>query len=117
TDAQVAEMKRTIREIRRAVEQGGDGIDEDFSFHLAVAQGTQNRFFVVALEGLRSQINLGIQLIRNLSTEPAALHLDIIESEHAEILNAIENQDAEQAVMTMVSHLSKGINRVFSTVS
>lgn len=113
-DSQIAEIERTIREMRKAVANGGDGIEEDFNFHLAVAQASGNRFFVIALEGLRDQINFGVDLIRKLSVEPMHARIFTIEGEHTEILDAIKAGNSQAARESMMRHIAKGIDRAFA---
>lgn len=114
---QIAEIERTIRAMRSAVTNGSEGIEEDFNFHIAVAQASRNRFFIIALEGLREQINFGVELLRKLSPEPMMTRIITIEEEHREILDAIKKGDPEAARSSMVRHIAKGIDRAFAPSS
>jgi len=87
------EISRAIKTMQRAISRGGQGVEEDFAFHLAIAQATENRFFVISLEALRSQIIFGINLNRSLSVEPIEQRLRPLIAEHARILDAIKKRD------------------------
>jgi DNA-binding FadR family transcriptional regulator len=112
-ESRIKEIARTIQAMRRAISQGKQGIDEDFAFHLAVAQATENRFFVISLEALRSQILFGINLNRTLSVTPLQQRLTDVEGEHSRILDAIRKADPDGARKAMADHIGKGIERVF----
>ncbi|MFV2034291.1 MAG: FadR/GntR family transcriptional regulator, partial [Halocynthiibacter sp.] len=44
------QISRAIKTMQQAISQGSQGVEEDFAFHLAIAQATENRFFVISLE-------------------------------------------------------------------
>jgi GntR family transcriptional repressor for pyruvate dehydrogenase complex len=89
-------------------------VEADFEFHIAVAQATRNRFFVMTLEALREPVLFGIKLIRSLSTTPAAERRRIVLTEHRLIYEAIRDQQPERAQRAMAHHLEAGIARLFN---
>lgn len=112
-EAHSREIGRAIQAMRRAIAQGSQAIEEDFAFHLAIAQATDNRFFLISLEALRSQIIFGINLNRSLSVDPITQRLKAVEAEHSRIFDAIRKRDSEAAGNAMANHIGKGIERVF----
>ncbi|WP_434126472.1 FadR/GntR family transcriptional regulator [Klebsiella quasipneumoniae] len=80
---------------------------EDFGFHLAVAQATNNKFFPEFLIYLRNQITLGLSIkykgarrFSNNTYRSNALR------EHQALLGAISNKDSNLARELMNAHLS-----------
>lgn len=107
------EIIRAIQAQQQAIKFGGDGIEEDFAFHLAIAQATENRFYVITLEALRTQTIFGINLVRSLSPMPGIEHMKNVEFEHSQILEAIQRQAPDAAANAMTAHLGKGLGRIF----
>ena len=80
---------------------------EDFSFHLAVAEATNNKYFPDFLIYLRNEITLGLNI-----KYQGSHHFSNSEyrrnslQEHQELVNAIARQDGESARQLMRDHLS-----------
>lgn len=89
-------------------------VEADFQFHIAVAQATRNRFFVMTLEALREPVLFGIQLIRSLSTTPDDERRRVVLDEHRQIYEAIRDRQPERAQHAMARHLEAGIARLFN---
>lgn len=117
TEESLAELSRALQNLRKAKIGPQNGIDEDFAFHLAVAQATGNRFFVINIEALKPQIIFSINLIRSLSVLSESSHRSESVEEHVQIFQAIEARDPDRARNTMSLALQKGIDRVFESKS
>ena len=91
-------------------------VEADFDFHIAVAQATRNRFFVMTLEAMRDPVLFGIRLIRSLSTTPHDERRRIVLTEHRLIYDAIRDREPERAQQAMTMHLEAGIARLFNDV-
>lgn len=80
---------------------------EDFSFHLAVAEATNNKYFPDFLIYLRNEITVGLNI-----KYQGSQHFSNAEyrknslQEHQELMDAIARQDSEQARQLMRAHLS-----------
>ena len=103
----VAQLKQAFERLDRVVKTNELGVDADFEFHMAVARATENRFFVDTLQTLRDNITIGMNLARNLSL------LSLVQSEHVEILEAIETGRPDDARHAMRAHLEAAKSRVF----
>lgn len=88
--------------------------EADFDFHMAVAQATRNRFFVMTLEALREPVLFGIKLIQSLSTTSLTERRRMVLTEHRMIYEAICAQQPERAQQAMAQHLEAGIARLFN---
>lgn len=79
---------------------------EDFSFHLAVAEATNNKYFPDFLIYLRNEITVGLNI-----KYQGSQHFSNAEyrknslQEHQELMDAIARQDSEQARQLMRAHL------------
>ena len=108
------DVSRAMRALDGAIATGESTIEADFAFHVEVARATRNRFFVITLDALHSQILFSINLIRSLSTRPLRERLQTVQAEHAAIFEAIKKGDREEAKRTMAEHLGHGVSRLFN---
>jgi GntR family transcriptional regulator, transcriptional repressor for pyruvate dehydrogenase complex len=113
--ARLAAMRRSrnhlkaINDAARALEDAFSrrqtGHDEDFSFHMAVAEATDNELFARLLTELadimRGSMAMGLSLTRTGSEVRRSQVL----KEHWQIADAIAAQDAETAALYMRFHL------------
>ena len=101
--------KKHIQAITAAIEGletvSGAGAEQDFAFHLAVAEATGNPFFVFALQNIRPQTLVGMRLGRSLSVLFPAERLNLVKEEHSVVLKAIVKKDAEAARAAMHAHI------------
>ncbi|MFC3282217.1 FadR/GntR family transcriptional regulator [Litchfieldella rifensis] len=111
------EDKRAITQALALLEQrirdNALGVDADFGFHLAIAQGTHNRFFSDTLLSLKESITYGQNLARGLGLRRPAHHLPEVQDEHQRIHDSILAGDAEAASLCMREHLGNSRRRVF----
>jgi len=87
------------------------GADDDYLFHLAVAQCTGNRFFVTVMTDLRESIMSGMDITRSFGSLRARVH-----AQHLEIHDAILGNDAEAAKSAMRRHLESAMRRAFEGI-
>jgi GntR family transcriptional regulator, transcriptional repressor for pyruvate dehydrogenase complex len=90
-------------------------VGSDIAFHLAIAEATNNSFYVQTLKALRVHITFGIQLIQSLSARPTAVRLAGVIAEHRLIVEAIAERRPDEARRHMSAHLQAGIDRLFPT--
>lgn len=115
-DDALAEIERALRAFEDAIAERQLGIDLDFKFHLAIAQASKNHFLVSALEHTREQIEVAMNLVRNLSLlRPDALRT-AAHREHATLVEAIRARDADAASARMIEHLQSSKTRVFEGI-
>jgi GntR family transcriptional regulator, transcriptional repressor for pyruvate dehydrogenase complex len=111
TPEQLAAIKDALRAIEAAIEEGGGAVNEDFTFHRAIADASGNPRFAELLEFLGRHV-IPRQSIRNsLSAAGQRLYLVRIQKEHGRIYAAIRDGDPTQARKTMRAHLTRSLNR------
>jgi DNA-binding FadR family transcriptional regulator len=111
--AQHVQVKMAHHRMHSAVASQHQGIEEDLAFHLAVAQASGNRFYLLTMEALAEQMRFSVQLIRDLSGPAPASRIQAVVQEHAAIEAAIAARDPERARQAMQAHLLGGIDRLF----
>lgn len=101
TDENIIKITRALDRYREMQKQGEATVEEDLMFHLEIADATQNPV-------LKSLLMVLIPDIITSFTKYDVCEDDVkIEryKEHQAILNAIKNQDIEQAAKVMKNHL------------
>src|SRR5262249_23497266 len=103
---------RALKAIDRAIKRGEGAINEDFAFHLAVADASENPKFSGVLEFLGRHV-IPRQSIRLTMTtgEEQAKYLTRIQREHDSIYAAIQNRDVAAARKAMRAHLASSLRR------
>lgn len=110
--AQMAAIAAAMKALKAAFADGTPGEDEDFAFHRAVAEATDNAIFVELLETIGGRTRrfmstaLGLTRLGSEERRRQVLH------EHTMILDAIEARDGETARLTMAFHLTQARARV-----
>jgi Transcriptional regulators len=111
--ADLAAMRRAIRGMVAATTEP-DYMRHDTDFHIAVARATGNAFLVHAIEDIRMRLNDAMTLL----PESDAWHKRI-SGEHEDLLEAIENGDAEAAETVMQEHVAnseQGLRAVLAAI-
>jgi GntR family transcriptional regulator, transcriptional repressor for pyruvate dehydrogenase complex len=113
SEADLAKLRAALAQLQEAVTSRAVGADEDFEFHLAVAQASKNPFFVSVLTHVRQHTQFGMNLLRNLSLNKTAERNERVLSEHSAVLAAIERRDPQAAQLAMRNHLTNTLQRMF----
>ncbi|MDR5797369.1 MULTISPECIES: FadR/GntR family transcriptional regulator [unclassified Caballeronia] len=101
-------------QLERVVEtQEGIGAKDDFAFHLAVARASKNQFFITVLSFIEEQVEVSMNLSRNLSYVKTLERQRLVQREHREILEAIRARDSARAGQAMKAHLENAVERMF----
>ena len=101
---QEGRIRSAFEQMARLIDSQQPTVEADFSFHMRVAEATNNRFYTEVLG------HFGARAIPRgqFPTLPDALdpqYLAEVLAEHAEILDAIGEQDSERARAAMRVHL------------
>jgi GntR family transcriptional repressor for pyruvate dehydrogenase complex len=96
----------------RQVESAEMSPQTDFAFHIAVAEATGNTFFASALQHLNDVISSFMSLSLNLTRTGPAQRARKVLQEHAEVLEAIQQQDPEAAQIAMLYHIGQARRRM-----
>ena len=89
------------------------GINDDFQFHLKIAEATHNLFFVNAFQSIKSRVHLAIDISRQLTATPPERRRRTLIKEHKAVLDAIVAGDPVKARREMRRHVTNSRNRVF----
>jgi DNA-binding FadR family transcriptional regulator len=111
TDAQLAELRRTLDEYQAALQSGADTAGPDFQFHLRVAEATGNRYFPDVLAGFGTTTIPRTRVSLMQSPGGQAAYLSILGREHEQIFSAILRADPEEASRFMRTHLANSRDR------
>jgi GntR family transcriptional regulator, transcriptional repressor for pyruvate dehydrogenase complex len=105
-------IKAALAVIETEIKNGGNAIDADFKFHLAIFRASQNRFFPQFLEFLgnfiipRQTLNVASE-----SDKQRERYLQRVQGEHVAIYDAIRSQDPTAARKAARRHLSNALTR------
>jgi DNA-binding FadR family transcriptional regulator len=108
----VAAIMQAHAAIDVAIGRGESAIDEDFLFHKAIADATENSHFPQFLEFLGRHV-IPRQRVRSAVTTASEQrkYLRQIQREHTRIAEAIRMGDASEARRAMRTHLSRSLTR------
>ena len=112
TPRRLAPIAGALRAIEAAIRKGEGAVNEDFAFHLAIAEASGNPRFAEFLEFLGRHV-IPRQSVRvALSTpEEQRQYLMRIQMEHGRIHEAIRNGDPGEARRAMRNHLTGSLKR------
>ena len=108
----LASIGRVLRAIEDAVRKGEAAINEDFAFHLAIAEASGNTRFAELLEFLGRHV-IPRQSVRVALSSPEEQreYLARIQSEHRRIYEALRKGDPGEARKAMREHLTRSLKR------
>jgi GntR family transcriptional regulator, transcriptional repressor for pyruvate dehydrogenase complex len=103
-------------QLERVVEsQQGIGAKDDFAFHLAVARASKNQFFITVMSFIEEQVEVSMNLSRNLSFVKTLERQKLVQREHLDVLEAIRARDSARAGEAMRAHLRNALDRMFGS--
>jgi GntR family transcriptional repressor for pyruvate dehydrogenase complex len=105
TDEQLAMLRKTLSNVDGAAHDWELGASAAFRFHLAVAQCSNNQYFVQLMEHLSHSLHSAVRTLRYTASRRE--RVDEIEQEHHAIVAAIEAQDPQAARSAMRAHLTR----------
>lgn len=111
TLASLADIKRALKDIDRAVAAGRDGVKEDFAFHMAISRATGNPYFMDMLGMLTGAIQEAIHVTRSNEASRGDL-TDAVRAEHQAITAAIQARDPLAARAAAFQHMESTIGRI-----
>ena len=112
TSHDLVQIEAALRSIEAEIEVGGNAVDADFRFHLAIFRSVHNRYFPQFLEFLGNFIiPRQILNIANGSDPDRVRYLRRIQTEHVAIYEAIRGQNTAAARKAARRHLSNSLNR------
>ncbi|NUA31985.1 FadR family transcriptional regulator [Cupriavidus basilensis] len=113
SEGQMDDIRYALREIDSAVRAGGDGVEEDLAFHLAVSRATGNPHYTDLLGMLTRALRDAIRLTRGNEARRSDLAAQV-RTEHAEICAAIETKDPQRARQAAFLHMRNTEERILT---
>ena len=112
TGHDLSQIEASLRSIEEEIDIGGNAVDADFRFHLAIFRSVHNRFFPQLLEFLGNFIiPRQILNVENGGDPDRIGYLRRIQSEHVAIYEAIRSQNTTAARTAARRHLSNSLRR------
>ncbi len=103
TEAQLAEISGAIDAMRRSLNDEEAYIDADLSFHVCIAEATQNRFAAYLMHAIREVLHRALRAVFESAPDIPARSIE----HHVAIRAAIESGNAAGARALMREHLSR----------
>jgi GntR family transcriptional repressor for pyruvate dehydrogenase complex len=112
TGDDLTRIEATLRSVEAEIEAGGNAVDADFAFHLAIFRSVHNRYFPQFLEFLGNFI-IPRQIVNAASgSDPERVrYLHKIQAEHVAIYEAIRDQNVTAARTAARRHLTNSLRR------
>jgi GntR family transcriptional repressor for pyruvate dehydrogenase complex len=111
TPQDLARMRQALDTIDSAVAAGGDGVDEDLTFHRSIAESTGNAVMVSTVRYLGDVSRSGIRVTRANEARRNDF-IEAVRDEHHAILAAIEAGDPEAARAAARRHMKHAAGRL-----
>lgn len=120
--ARLAALRRTDDDLQRIaqaheafvneLEEGRVSPEADMAFHASIAEACGNDYFSGVLESIHESIRGFMRLSLSLTRTGSRQRAQRVADEHAAILAAIREQDAERARVAMQYHLGQARHRL-----
>lgn len=104
-------INRAAKALDRAVNAGGDGVDEDVALHSAIADAAQNQFLISTLDYLRQFLHGATRVTRANEARRTDFARQV-QLEHQAIIEAIALGDASKARKAAARHMDNAIKRI-----
>ena len=99
--------------LEASIDGGTIPSDEDFGFHLAIAQRTGNRYYESTMVALKESIATSMGITRSFLVPRGAVRMRGVHDEHSAIYRAIKDGDAPGARRAMQRHIDNVTARAF----
>lgn len=116
TPEQLKEIQRCYDIINDANDRQALATEEDYNFHIAVSEATNNHYYITVLNSLHESIKKGMNLTRGLSLMASKKRLKLVQDEHLAIVEAITAKNSELAKETMRQHIENARRRMFEGI-
>lgn len=111
--ASTVKLDAALARLEAAIEYNEIPEEDDFAFHLAIAQQTGNRFFETMMVALRESVATSMSITRSFLKPQGVLRVREVHEEHIAIAEAIRRGDADGARTAMHRHLDNVMARAF----
>jgi DNA-binding FadR family transcriptional regulator len=112
-DAALAKLGAAVEAMERAKEDRQHRSEIDFAFHLAVAEASNNHYYVASMLALKEHITIGLKMHGATSTLAGPRRLKSVLEELTGIFVAIRDRDRDAAQAQMYQHIAGSRDRLF----
>lgn len=111
TQADLKRIQKSIVLLDKAVQAGGDGVDQDVQYHRAIAEAARNPFLIGTLEYLGQFLEGATRVTRANEARRTDFARQVCDEHHV-IFQAIEAGDALAAREAAARHMDNAIQRI-----
>jgi len=104
-------IRQALVALNKAVADGGDGVQQDVAFHLAIANAAKNPYLLSTLQYLRGFLHGATRVTRANEAQRGDFAREA-RAEHDSILAAIEASDPLAARAAAFNHMNNAIRRI-----
>lgn len=108
----IARIETALETLEASMQARTPSFEADYQFHRAIAAASGNEVFIQMLDCARDAIEQGIDVAQKLTREGTQARIDLVISEHRQILEAIRAGDSEVASVSMAYHLLQARTRI-----
>jgi GntR family transcriptional repressor for pyruvate dehydrogenase complex len=101
-DSEIDELQTILQKLRREVENGKRGVEEDYAVHLKIAQMSKSNMLTILISMI---VPLCLEYSQSLTVE--RFNIQRAFSEHEVIVQAIQSRDPERAAAAMKYHMEQ----------
>lgn len=113
SERDLQKMAIELKRMDEAINTRDLTIEEDYRFHLAICEASDNHFLVSSFQSLTDASHNAMNLARNLSVRSKQARRVIVQAEHHNVFNAIKRRDKESAKGHMQEHIRNARRRMF----
>lgn len=111
TASEMKQIQQALRAIAIAVKSGGDGVQEDLAFHIAISRAAHNDHYTDLLGLLTRALHDAIRVTRTNEARSSDLAAQVL-AEHEAIGEAIRSRDAAGARTAAFLHMHNTALRI-----
>jgi GntR family transcriptional regulator, transcriptional repressor for pyruvate dehydrogenase complex len=109
--AQLADIRRSLKEIERVKSAGSDGVEADMGFHRAIARATGNPHFPALWDFVGQFLRTAMCATRANEARRAGFAAQV-RDEHRAIVEAIARRDPPAARTAALRHMDMAVSRL-----
>lgn len=114
TEMDLNRIKSSNARLEGVIKAGEVGVQEDIDLHEAIALSAHNDLFLETLQRLTTLFDASLRLTRGLSLKKKASRQRLVQDEHAAIVFAISEGNADSARTAMRHHIDNARIRLMS---
>ncbi|ACE85286.1 FadR/GntR family transcriptional regulator [Cellvibrio japonicus] len=108
----VDQIEKALERMRKAPDNSPEDLEADIAFHVSILYASNNRFYI----RLRDFISTALRVSISHTSPIKGNHEGIVE-DHAKVLNAIKNRNAERAKHSMLLLIDEALNFIEDSIA